>query len=198
MRVLFLGGNSARELADWLDSQSESVLFVEHKIELDFIRELYLDMIVSYNYKYMLPPEIVEYPEKGCINLHISLLPWNRGYHPNVWSILEETPKGVTIHCIDEGIDTGDIIVQQKVFIDETKETLKSSYEILQREIQALFKENWYKIKKDDFVTQPQIGQGSLHFKREFPKFEPFIREKGWDTPIRELKGHYNKRNSKV
>ena len=60
-----------------------------------------------------------------------------------MWSFLEDTPKGVTIHYIDEGIDTGDIIVQKEVFIDEDKETLKSSYEILNKEIQALFKENW-------------------------------------------------------
>ena len=63
--------------------------------------------------------------------MHISLLPWNRGYHPNIWSFLEDTPKGVTIHYINEGIDTGDIIVQKEIVIDEDKETLKSSYEIL-------------------------------------------------------------------
>ena len=43
----------------------------------------------------------------------MSYLPWNRGADPNFWSILEDTPKGVTIHIMDESIDTGDILYQK-------------------------------------------------------------------------------------
>ena len=54
------------------------------------------------------------------------------------------------------------IIIQKEVYIDEDKETLKSSYEILHREIQALFKENWNKIKNSEIAPQKQTGRGAL------------------------------------
>lgn len=160
MRILFLGGNLAFELAEWLKVQGDDVVYTEQKVDLNMVKEHKPDMIISYNYKYLLTSEIIKYPEYGCINLHISLLPWNRGYHPNVWSFLEDTPKGVTIHHIDGGIDTGNIIIQKEIFIDENKETLQSSYEILHKEIQTLFKENWNKIRNRKINPITQAGGG--------------------------------------
>lgn len=188
MRILFLGGNMAMSLADWLTHKGEDIVYIEDKINIEDVTKIKPEFIISYNYKYIIPKEIIDYVNGKAINLHISYLPYNRGSHPNVWSFLENTPKGVTIHYIDEGIDTGDIIIQKEVFIDENKETLKSSYEILHKEIQQLFKENWDKIKNGMIPRRPQSGKGSIHFKREFSLFEPFIKEKGWDTPIKELK----------
>lgn len=127
------------------------------------------------------------------INLHISLLPYNRGSNPNVWSFLEDTPKGVTIHIVDEGLDTGDIIVQKEVFIDENKETLRSSYEMLHQEIQTLFKENWDKIKNNDINPKPQTHGGSIHLKKDFDQIESLIKEEGWDVKIRDIKNKYIK-----
>ena len=48
------------------------------------------------------------------------MLPYNRGMHPWYWSIVDETPAGVTIHFIDENIDEGHIIAQKEVLIDPT------------------------------------------------------------------------------
>ena len=188
MRILFLGGIQSSSLSEWLQLQGEEILHIEEKFDLDFVKGFAPDIIISYNYKYILPSEIIQYPEHGCINLHVSLLPWNRGAYPNVWSFIEDTPKGVTAHYIDEGIDTGDIIIQKEVFIDENKETLKSSYNILHREILELFEENWGEIKSDNLIPKKQKGKGSIHFKRDYSQFEPFIKEKGWDTTIKYLK----------
>ena len=162
MKILFLGGNLARTLADWLESRDEEVVYRENKIFIEEIKEINPDFIISYNYKYIISKEIIDYVNGKAINLHISYLPFNKGSHPNIWSFLEDTPKGVTIHHIDEGIDTGDIIIRKEVFIDEDKETLKTSYEILHREIQALFKENWNKIKNSEIAPQKQTGRGAL------------------------------------
>jgi methionyl-tRNA formyltransferase len=158
MKILFLGGNLAKSLSDWLDQQGEDVLYKEDKITVNEVKQISPEIIVSYNYKYIIPKQILECVNGNAINLHISYLPYNRGCYPNVWSFIEDTPKGVTIHYIDEGIDTGDIIIRKEVFIDEDKETLKSSYEILHREIQALFKENWNKIKNSEINTITQVG----------------------------------------
>lgn len=192
MKILFLGGNLASDLADWMTSQGEEVIYREDKVTTDDVKKVSPDFIVSYNYKYIISKEIIDCVRGKAVNLHISLLPWNRGYHPNVWSFLDDTPKGVTIHYIDTGIDTGDIIVQKEILIDDNNETLKSSYEILHEKIQKLFKDNWQKIKTVDFIPYTQVGGGSLHFKKDMIKFEPFLREQGWDTPISELKRKYN------
>jgi len=161
MKILFLGGNMAKGLADWLEQRGEEVIYKEERITIDNVKELSPEIIVSYNYKYIIPKQIIDCVGGKAINLHISLLPWNKGAHPNVRSFLEGIPKGVTIHYIDEGIDTGDIIVQKEVFIDEDEETFKGSYEILHKEIQTLFKENWDKIKSGEITPQPQVGGAS-------------------------------------
>ncbi|HBR21701.1 MAG TPA: formyl transferase [Nitrospiraceae bacterium] len=191
MKILFLGGNLAKGLAAWLIEQGDNIVYKEDKITVDEVKQISPKMIVSYNYKYIIPKQILDCVNGMAINLHASYLPYNRGAYPNIWSFLEDTPKGVTIHYIDEGVDTGDIIVQKEVFIDEDKETLKSSYEILHKEIQELFKENWEKIKSGVIKAKKQTG-GGIHYKREFTIFEPFIGQKRWDTTIRELKEQYN------
>ncbi|MFN4280629.1 UDP-4-amino-4,6-dideoxy-N-acetyl-beta-L-altrosamine N-acetyltransferase [Thermosynechococcus sp.] len=161
MKVLFLGGNElSQELAQWLDTVEDEVVFTREPIYLDFVQEIKPDFIVSYNYKHLVPEEVVEIYFPKIVNLHISLLPYNRGYHPNVWSFLDDTPKGVTIHLIDKGVDTGDILLQKEVFIDEEKETLKSSYLKLHQEIQLLFKENWELIKTGQITPVKQEGGG--------------------------------------
>ena len=192
MKILFLGGNLSKSIFDWLVSIGEDVIYTKEKININFVKRINPDLIISYNYKYIISKEIIEFANKKIINLHISYLPYNKGAHPNIWSFLENTPIGVTIHYIDEGVDTGDIILQKKVIFDEDKETLKSSYEILHREIQTLFKENWEKIKKEQIKPKKQTGGGSKHYKRDLSIFEPFIKEKGLDSPIKELKEKYN------
>lgn len=161
MKILFLGGNLSKSLSDWIEQQGEIVVYREDKVTINDMSQICPDLIISYNYKYLIPREVIDYVNGKAINLHIAYLPYNRGAHPNVWSFLEDTPKGVTIHYIDEGIDTGDIIVQREVFIDENKETLKSSYEILHREIQKLFKENWVKIRNGEINPMTQTGGGA-------------------------------------
>jgi len=126
--------------------------------------------------------------KNNIINLHISLLPWNRGAHPNVWSFLEDTQKGVTIHVIDEGIDTGPILIQKEVYIDGSIETLKSSYEKLHREIQELFKRSWNDIKNKKLRPIYQNSKGSLHYKKNFKKIECLLNNRGLNISIMELK----------
>jgi len=81
------------------------------------------DIFVVAAYGKILPKEILEIPEKGCINVHTSLLPKYRGSAPIQWAIIEgETRTGVTVMQMDEGMDTGDILFTKVVPIDE-KET---------------------------------------------------------------------------
>jgi methionyl-tRNA formyltransferase len=189
MKILFLGSGNSKELAEWLAAQGEEIVYVEEKIDGEFARRLRPEMIISYNYRHILKKDVLCIPGKGTINLHISYLPWNRGAYPNVWSFIDDTPKGVTIHLIDEGIDTGNILLQKEVYIDEERETLKTSYELLHREIEELFKSNWAKIKAGAIKPSPQQGEGTIHYVKDSLLFEHLIKKSGWDTPVRELKG---------
>ena len=73
--------------------------------------------------------------------MHISFLPYNKGADPNLWSYLENSPKGVTIHKIDKGINTGDILLQKEVQDNIETDTLKTSFNRLIDEIVILFNE---------------------------------------------------------
>lgn len=193
MKILFLGGNLSKELAEWLIKQGEYVTYTEKKIDFNFILQVKSEMMISYNYRYIISKDIIEFVNRRAINLHVAYLPWNKGAYPNVWSFLEDTPKGVTIHIIDEGIDTGPILIQKKLFFDEYKETLKSSYEKLHKEIQELFKNNWKDIKEDKLKLKPQKIHGSIHYIKDFKKIEYLIRDEGWDISIKEFKNIYKK-----
>jgi methionyl-tRNA formyltransferase len=190
LKVLLLTNNPiSYSLANWLLSKEEKILVYSGKIDIEKIKTLNQDMVISYNYKYIIPKKILELlPRYKFINLHISFLPWNRGAYPNVWSFVDDTPKGVSIHEIDEGIDTGDILIQKGVEINEDKHTLKTSYELLHKEIQQLFKNNWEMIKCSELQAVPQKGKGSIHFKKDFEKIKHLLEEEGWDIPVSKFK----------
>jgi methionyl-tRNA formyltransferase len=91
-----------------------------NKVFASTIKSLSPDLIVIVAYGQIIPKEILDIPKYGCINVHASLLPKYRGAAPVQWSILNgETETGVTIMKIDEMLDTGDIILQEKVSIGE-------------------------------------------------------------------------------
>ena len=74
------------------------------------------DLIISFGYKFLIKKYFLEKSKCPIINIHISYLPYNKGYHPNFWAFFENTPSGVTIHLVDEGIDTGPILFQKSRF----------------------------------------------------------------------------------
>ena len=83
------------------------------------IRALAPELIVVVAYGRILPKEVLDIPAKGCINLHVSLLPKYRGAAPVQWSVLNgDAETGVTIMQLDEGLDTGDILKVQPIQID--------------------------------------------------------------------------------
>ena len=106
------------------------------------IRMLQPDLGLSVYFGYILKPAFIEQFPKGIINLHPSLLPFNRGAHPNIWSIIEGTPAGATLHYIDTGIDTGAIVAQQEIPVTSI-DTGKSLYVRLEDTAIDLFKATW-------------------------------------------------------
>ena len=135
------------------------------------LREIKPDILLSVMYDYILGKEIIDVPRLGCINLHNGYLPFNAGNFANVWSIVEGTPAGVTLHYMDEGIDTGSIIAQRQVphtFID-TGETL---FRRLEHAAISLFRDEWHRIRKGNVEAQKQTPGGTYHKKSDVKKID--------------------------
>jgi len=194
IKVLLLGGDNpdSRKLKEYLIHDKNNVMFMVGKVSLDELKRFLPDIIISYGYRFILGKEIFSFPMLGTINLHISYLPWNKGADPNFWSHIERTPKGVTIHYINEGIDTGDIIAQRIVVFFED-DTLKTSYVQLQVAIQNLFLKYWPSIKNGDSPRIKQVGKGSFHLSRDKDVFGFLLADLGWDTPIKKLEEYGGK-----
>jgi methionyl-tRNA formyltransferase len=181
MNVLFLGPANSRTAA-FLRAEGETVTVWADRIDAETTRRLNPELVVSHGYSYILESDVLEAICRRAVNLHISYLPWNRGADPNLWSWIERTPKGVTIHHIDDGIDTGDIIAQRNVEFDDG-ETLASSYERLQAEMLTLFQEEWPAIRAGSCARRPQAGPGTFHRLADRARVEHLL-VAGWDTPV--------------
>lgn len=184
MRILLLGPKKEK-IIKFLVFDDNYVINTNKKIDCSYIKKEEIDFIISYGYRHIINENVLEKLNYRAINLHISYLPWNRGADPNLWSFVENTKKGVTIHYIDTGIDSGDIIIQKEVpYL--SSDTLKSSYERLILEIEKLFIDNWTEIKDCRINTHRQPIGGSYHKKIDRKKIDHLI-TKGWDTSIQDL-----------
>ena len=135
-------------------------------------RKLQADIAVSVLFAYVLNADFITLFPRGCINLHPALLPYNRGRFPNIWSIVDKTPAGVTLHYIDQGIDTGDVIAQKEVAVEVT-DTGASLYRRLEVQGLELFKISWPSIRAGTSSRSPQAaGLGSYHRARDVEQID--------------------------
>ena len=187
MKILFLGPKKEpqKALIDYLINDGNSIVRCDEKMNRKNIDKCEYDFLISFGYRYIISKEILNYFKEKVINLHISYLPWNKGSDPNLWSILENTPKGVTIHQMDCGLDTGKILYQKEIFFNEN-DTLKSSYEKLQTELVKLFKANWENIKYNKVIPKKQKGTGSYHKSSDKNSYQELL-SNGWNTKIKDL-----------
>lgn len=160
----------------------DQVVHTEERFDASLIHEEQIEYLVSYGYQFLLGDDILSLLPQKAINLHISYLPWNRGRDPNFWSFFDKTPKGVSIHQIDHGIDTGNVLAQITIEFG-LDETLTSSYFKLRREIEKLFSATWKNIRSGHLKGKPQPRAGSYHkAKDKEPIFSTL--PDGWETPV--------------
>jgi methionyl-tRNA formyltransferase len=131
------------------------------------IRTLDPELGLSVYFGYILTPSFLRIFPRGCVNLHPAYLPYNRGAYPNVWSIVDGTPAGVTLHYVDEGIDTGNIVAQRTVPA-ELRDTGATLYRKLQRAAFRLLRDTWPLLAAGSapHARQPK-GKGSSHRVRD-------------------------------
>jgi methionyl-tRNA formyltransferase len=87
---------------------------------LEIFHGLAPDLVVLVAFGQILPKDIIDGPPMGCINVHPSLLPKYRGAAPMNWALIRgETKTGVSIMRMDEGVDSGDILIQEETPIEQ-------------------------------------------------------------------------------
>jgi methionyl-tRNA formyltransferase len=129
---------------------------VKEKTFQEQLKELLPDLFVVVAYGQILPKSVLEIPKHGSVNVHASLLPQYRGAAPIPWAILMgEKATGVTTMMMDEGMDTGDILLQNAIPIgeDETSETIHEKLVSLGAQ---LLLETLEKMKAGDLNPVPQ------------------------------------------
>ncbi|MDB4490888.1 methionyl-tRNA formyltransferase [bacterium] len=133
---------------------------------IDKVRDISPDYIFSIYYRKILPKSLLSAARYSSINIHPSLLPQYRGPVPTAWTIENgEKDFGITIHLMDEGIDTGDILVQEKYPVIENE----TGFELYSRGMKLgfeLLKNNLSEIINDKITPKPQIGIGSYYGKK--------------------------------
>jgi methionyl-tRNA formyltransferase len=123
---------------------------------LDLFGRLAVDLVVVVAFGQILPKEMLEQPGLGCINVHPSLLPRYRGAAPLNWTIIRgETLTGVTIMQMDEGMDSGDILLQEETAIGP-QETVGDLHDRLAVRGAQLLVETIEKIEKGTIRRIPQ------------------------------------------
>jgi methionyl-tRNA formyltransferase len=154
-------------------------IFEDEKILKKQLEKIEFDIGILAWWPNILSNNIISLANTGFINTHNSYLPNNRGKHPYFWAIVEEIDYGVTIHWVDEGIDSGDIIKQKKIKYtwEDNSETiyLKSLKELIK-----LFSETYPLMKNKNIKSFPQKKNGSQHYSSELDKFSQIDLEKDY------------------
>lgn len=133
-------------------------------------------LVISIHCKQMFPAELVN--SVRCVNVHPGFNPFNRGWYPQVFSIINGLKAGVTIHEIDEQLDHGAIIVQKECTI-EPWDTSGSAYAKIMALERELVVEHFVSIR-DQKYTATKPAEGNLNLRRDFDSLKQInLEERG-------------------
>jgi methionyl-tRNA formyltransferase len=191
--LLFADGQVGQEIAHWLianfredmalvvttadnqiaaaarRAQARSVVFQSSAQIADFAKSegLSFDLGLLAWWPKIIRAPLLTLPRRGFINTHPSLLPYGRGKHYNFWSIVDRVPFGVSLHTVDEGIDSGEIVAQTELVYD-WEDTGGSLYRKAAEAMLALVQQTYPSLRNLDFKTQPQdLAAGTFHWASE-------------------------------
>ncbi len=184
MRVLLLSPYPDN-VVETLKKEGDSFIIYNNVIKKDYLKDKSIDFIISYGYSHIISKEVLNYMNNKVINLHISYLPFNKGSHPNLWSHIEGTPSGISIHTVDEGIDTGEILFRSELKIEKELHTFESSYKLLREGIESLFADKWKEIRVNNVKGFFPKEIGTFHYKKDSEVILSKL-DLGWKTNISE------------
>lgn len=146
------------------------------------------DLILVLGWYYMVPEAARKAAPQGCLGIHASLLPKYRGGAPLTWAILNgETETGVSLFCLEEGVDSGDIVAQARfdILLDDTIETVyakaeQASISLLKEQLPLVASGVANRICQDEseatFVPQRKPEDGLIDWSRSAIDIHNFVR----------------------
>jgi methionyl-tRNA formyltransferase len=150
---------------------------------LDQLADQKPDLLIVVAYGLILPPGVLQVPTWGAINVHASLLPKFRGAAPIQWSILAgEKETGVTTMRLDAGMDTGDLLLQERESIFET-DTAQSLHDRLAGRGARLLKETLARLRLGTLIPRPQDSSLATYA----PPLKKTQGEIKWDLPAEKI-----------
>ena len=166
------------------------------------LRDINADVIVVVAFGQILPPSIIHMPKYGCINVHASLLPKYRGAAPIQWAVIDgEKETGITTMQMDEGLDTGNMMLKEVVPVDK-KETGGSLHDKLAACGGKIILETLQKVedgtvtytKQDDsksnYAKMLDKNLGKIDFTKKAVEIERLIRGLNpWPSAYTKLNG---------
>ena len=164
--ILILINKSDNGKDNWQPSFKKFV--IKNKYKLIKIKDLYnINNLIFISIEYETIINVNKFLSKELFNFHFSLLPKYRGCHTNFFQIYNgEKFSGVTLHKIDEGIDTGPIIDHIKFAIKKNSNAF-DNYKILMKTSVNLLKKNFTKIINNNYKTRRQkLGKGSYYSRK--------------------------------
>ena len=169
--IVFLGKHEVGEkVYEWLCDQDDAnvLAMLTQKEQLSIVHKTNPELIISGGFQHIIPESVLNVPDLGCINMHGSYLPYNRGGNTNVWPLIDQTPAGVSLHYMTPELDGGPII-DRRTIETQPSDTAKSLLTRMRREAIQQFKQVWPEIRDNtvETIPQPQDG-GTYHSRSEF------------------------------
>ena len=134
------------------------------------IRQFHPDVIVVVAFGQLIPKTILDMPQYGCVNVHASLLPKYRGAAPIQWAVIDgEEKSGVTTMQMDEGLDTGDMLLTEEVVLDP-QETGGSLFDKLSEVGAGLLLKTLDELEAGNIHPQKQPAESTTAYAAMFTK----------------------------
>ena len=188
-KIRILGPKSRNEsIRKKLCEQGFEVIVSPDPYDADSVDEFSPDIILSSGYDRLLRPKTIQKYSQRIINLHAAYLPWARGIGTTLFATILRYPYGVSVHFINEGLDTGNLIAR-KIVQTEQDDTLRTFYSKLLSATEDLFFESSPKIVSGQTNGVPQEELGEINTNRSRLQFESVmdICPNGYDTLIVDL-----------
>ena len=197
IRILLSTNPNASGLISVMDQLKKfgTIVDILHKKEDIFkVSNNQFDVLISDRTNFIFPSKFIDaHTNKLLINSHPSLLPNHRGSRSLFWSVINNDPFGITIHKINKGIDTGEILYQQKISYTEDC-TYREIYEKTRIEILIGFSVILSKMAKNEIlesIKNKNIFADLEHKEKDFSGIYDLLNN-GWDTKIKDSKALLN------
>lgn len=160
-----------------------------------FYKQFNIDVLVSVNYLFLIEQDLISLPRKLAFNVHGSLLPKYRGRTPHVWAIINnEKETGITAHIIDQGCDTGSILLQKKIRIDDNDtggsvlgKFKEMYYELIDEVLTNISKDSLQPVKQDDtkatYFGKRSENDGKINWNWQKERIRNWIRAQASPYP---------------